>query len=360
MTRTSRAQCALALILTLAGCRNSQTGPGDVRDQIWGVPDGYGRLTAAPVNLDELDFIVPLGWLNPPGHTFPADHIYFTFKDHTLRHDIYAPADGYISWVSHAAFTSENVDGSDYKISIQHTTTFSSYLDHVHFLDSTLIAALGPERVGSFDVHIPVRAGQRLGTTAGGNGGIVSIDLGVMNPAVTQCFVDPTHYNYGTLHADSPLRYYDEPLRSTLYSMVRCDGNDKDGQICLDVDGTLAGNWFSEGAGPDDWNRELAFAVDPLHPGFRRIVMGGELGVAGITATRPTAPEPAMVTPQSGRVVYPLLGFDPNLGGRTYYVPIEGFLLVEMLTGRRVRVELRWGSLDSLSDFGPMARIYTR
>jgi hypothetical protein len=352
--------CLLALALALIGCRSTQTAPSGGPDRVWGVPEGWGRLTAAPVNLDELDFIVPLGWLNPPGHTFPTDHIYFSFKDRTLRHDIYAPADGYIRWVYHTALTSQGVDGSDYKIEIQHTTTFCSYLDHIHFLDPAIAEALGPERTGSLDVHIPVRAGQRLGTTAGGNGGIVSIDLGVMNPAVTQGFVVPAHYNYATLHADSPLRYYDEPLRSTLYSKVRCDGVDKDGRICLDVDGTLAGNWFSEGAGLNDWSRELAFAVDPLHPALRRIVTGGELGVIAMTATRPTAPDPATVTPHSGRVAYPLLGFDPNLGGGTCYVPIEGFLLVQMLTGRRIRVELRWASLDSLSDFGPSARIYTR
>jgi hypothetical protein len=344
----------------LAGCHDTPTGPTDDR-HIWGVPAGYGKLTAAPVSLDEVDFIVPLGWLSPPGHTFPTDHIYFTFKDHTLRHDIYAPADGYISWVYHAALTSQNVDGSDYKLSIQHTTTFSSYLDHVHFLDSAIAAALGPERVGAFDVHVPVRAGQRVGTTAGGDRGIVSIDLGVMNPAVTQPFVDPTHYNYSTLHADKPLSYYDEPLRSTLYALVRTDGSDKDGRICQDVDGTLAGNWFSEGSGLNDWTRELAFAVDPLHPSLPRIVSGGELGGTIFTAApRSDAPPWTAVTPATGRVAYALLGFDPNLEGRTYNVPVRGFLLVQMLGGRRMRVEARWGSMDSTGEFTSASRIYTR
>ena len=38
----------------------------------------------SPVAVDQIRFIVPLGSLNPPGHTLPTDHIYFYVADPSL------------------------------------------------------------------------------------------------------------------------------------------------------------------------------------------------------------------------------------------------------------------------------------
>lgn len=58
--------------------------------------DVSGILTSPLIDLDEITSITPLGNLNPPGHTSPVDHNYFT-SDYNGKVPVYAPADGWIT-----------------------------------------------------------------------------------------------------------------------------------------------------------------------------------------------------------------------------------------------------------------------
>src|SRR5438874_1141304 len=75
-----------------------------------------------------------------------------------------------------------------------------------------------------------------------------AMDLGIVNNAVTLFFARPDRYIPGTLHADSPFKYFAEPVRSQLYARVAAA--DKDGRISFDQTGTLAGNWFTPDLAP--------------------------------------------------------------------------------------------------------------
>lgn len=55
-----------------------------------------GILTAPLIELKHITSITPLGNLNPPGHTSPVDHNYFT-SDSDDPIPVYAPADGWIT-----------------------------------------------------------------------------------------------------------------------------------------------------------------------------------------------------------------------------------------------------------------------
>ncbi len=49
---------------------------------------GIGSLTVTPLDMALVSSLVPLGSLNPPGHTFPTDHMYLYYKTIGLATDI--------------------------------------------------------------------------------------------------------------------------------------------------------------------------------------------------------------------------------------------------------------------------------
>src|SRR5262249_37646382 len=122
-------------------------------------------------------------------------------------------------------------------------------------------------------------------------------------------FANAERYPAPTLHAVSPLKYFDEPLRVKLYAKVQRPG-DRDGKIDCDVRGTLAGNWFLQGlkvadsarGSPDVWEKQLAFLPDVRRPPARCVSLGGTIAEAGIYSVADDAPDFTKVTPQSGAV----------------------------------------------------------
>lgn len=310
--------------------------------------------TASPLALGDIAYIQPLGNLNPPGHTFPSDHIGFYFADPSRSYPVVAPANGTLTGVLRRA--SSIAAGYDCKLEMRHTATVRSYLDHVGPLDPALLAQIGPLTDGFKVVNVPVTAGQRLGWSGGPPGDLKGMDLGVVNTARSlPGFVHPEKYHDTARYADAPLSYYEAPLREALYALVACDGPNKDGKIDLDVPGRLVGNWFSQGAGADDWARHLAFVFEPQHPAQVRIAMGGELGLTGVYAIPDAAPRPADVSQATGKVAYRLYYPHTEPGG-----PAVGLLLVQLTAADTIRVELFPGSQALDAEFTAASYLYTR
>jgi len=291
----------------------SPTGPSSTLPGVPGVLD----FKTSPIAMTALRFITPLGNLNPAAHTIPTDHIYFYFADPDAgespvgrRTDVFVPADGVVSTV----IVSE---APDTKVFVQVAAGVMYYVDHVI---PAIALATGTK----------VTAGQRLGTT----GSAYAMDLGVINNSVTQAFVNPSRYIGDTLHADAPLKYFDEPLRSQLYSRVQRIGADLDGAVDEDVAGRLAGNWYQEQSATP-----IAFAFDTYDPAQPRISIAAVLMIprTAVYAIGAGEPSPRDVSAASGPVVYTLTTSrtgPPVVGGPA------GRLLVQMLDDQHVQVEL--------------------
>ena len=260
---------------------------------------------------------MPLGNLNPPGHTLPTDHIYFYHhipgqNPNGLQYDVFAPADGTIAVISKAI---------DDQIFVSASSVHMYYLDHL-VLDS------------GFAVNQKVTAGQHLGkTTASGFG----IDLGLMNTDITLPFVTPARYSGNSLHADAPLKYFTEPLKSQLYALVQGTGVNRDGQVSFDQAGRLSGGWFheslsvAESAGANGWTRHLAFVRDNLDPSKIRISVGGTITSAGVFSIADGDPDPSSVTTASGSVTFHVTS--------TAFGGPSGPMTVTMVSDTRIRVQ---------------------
>ncbi len=334
----ARRLCALFAALIVTSCGGKQSppaGPSPV-----GATDAL-VFRASLVDPAVLDFILPLGNLNPPGHTLPTDHIYFYVgftRPQNRGVPVVAPGEGTVQGIFRNA--------SDAKLFVRVNGTFAYYVDHV-VLDADI-------REG-----IRLTAGQRLGTSGLNSFGV---DLGVTNASRSPHL----HYTRAVfrrhINADAPLKYYDEPLRGQLYAMVRRDGADKDGKIDFDVAGHLSGNWFheslpmSESTQPAGWPRHLAFVYDNVQPSQPRISIGGTLGLAGVFGVDPADPPFETVGPESGPVRY-TLRVGGLLGAPTGAA--TGTLLVQMLDGSRIRVEALSG-VNPPGTFSSAAQVYVR
>jgi hypothetical protein len=323
MKRSSVA-IAIALSAAGAGCHNPSAP----------LPSTL-EFTTTPIDEANIEFVVPIGNLSPPGHTLPSDHTYFY---HRLNHpsapqfQVVAPAGGVVKDVRHDA---------DDLIRIQATPTMTYYMGHV-IVDAAITRGK------------TLRAGDRIGVTSTL---AFAMDLGLVNSELTLFFITPTRYPPDTPHADSPFKYFSEALRSRLYAKEKGTGHD--GKIDFDQTGKLVGNWFHESLSVADspyvdaGSRELAFVRDVDDPSAVRVSIGGTLSVMGVWAIPADATDPANVTIASGLVSYRLVFLNSP-------APAAGVLLVQLLDTARIKVETFPGSSAAPSGFTGAASIYVR
>lgn len=341
--RPLRDLAGLAMVTVFAltaGCSHSVTAPSDTNSQAGaGAPLVF---RASPIDESEIRFIVPLGNLNPPGHTFPSDHIYFYNRipntPFTGAIPVYAPGNGRVQFILQS--------GVESQIGVRAGTCIY-YLDHV-VLDA------------SIQQGATLTAGQRIGVTGSVAFGI---DLGVINEQKNVYFVNPLRFPGTSVHGDAPLTYYEEPLRSRMYARVQAVSSNLDGRFSFDEAGKLVGDWFVEGtpvgesAVASAWPRHLAFVYDNYDPARLRVAIGGTLPLVGAFAVASNGPDPRDITPASGKVVYRLLqaGGPGDTPGAQ-----RGVLAVQMLDATTLIVDVDPSATATDVALGPAARRYER
>jgi len=298
----------------------------------------------SPIDLDKVEYLEPLGCVNPAGHTFPTDHVYFYYNLGTATHQydpnfilpVYAPASGMINFILETGGPR-----ADTKIMVQVNANFMYYLDHI-ILDSTLA------------LDSMVTAGQRVGVT----GSAYAMDLGVINTNITlPGLINPARYGY-TMNCDSPYKYYPEPLKSRMYALVNRISADKDGKIDYDVKGRLIGNWFHESVkiedsnGPIAWPKSISFAPDSYDPSQMTIGSGGYIGILGKFKASPSDPDPAQVNVNSGKVIFHLNNY--------FRSGSSGLVAAQILDDLRMKIEYFSYTNSDTASFDSNAQIYTR
>ncbi|MHA1431871.1 MAG: hypothetical protein ACTSRV_15990 [Candidatus Freyarchaeota archaeon] len=311
--------------------------------------------TYVPLEDDSYDYIIPLGNVGPPGHTFPSDHIYFVLKDGS--YPVVAPASGVITEIVN--WTQSDWSYQDYELHIKHTDTFETYFYHMSGIADWILSITGEiESESQITVNIPVAAGQEVGRAEKQPGGSVCLDWGAINYEITLNFIHPETYGEGVnVHTVCPLDYLNESLKQQAYAKVWRTGDPPGGKIDYDLPGRLSGNWFIEGSPPGIWDgsTQLAF-VYYVHNASQMIVSvgGNALAPLPIGVFNATGPDFGSVSADNGTVTYHLVGEYPdNIKGQIYT------LIVQVVGEERIRVEAFEGYQEGKS-FTDKAVYYNR
>ncbi len=325
----------LATLFPACGGSSSPTSPQEI--------SGSLAFTVSPIDPAVIQYIVPLGQMGPWAHTLPTDHAYVY---HHLGVSSFAP----VPVVAPAAGTINNTypgTSGQSKIWVKVNNRYSYYFDHV------ILA-------GGLGVGTRVEAGATIGVSDG-----IAFDFAVTDQLTTQGFITPARYGFDSVYAQSPLSFFAEPTRSTLYAKVHRVGADLDGKINFDVAGTLSGNWFDDslpvaGSTSNDitiGQRQIAFARDVRFPDRQRVSVGG-FAMTGLYGVPPGAPDFVAITPASGLVVYRLLNTgEPGGPAGTGQL---GLLLVQLVDGGHLRLEVVNDRISTTASFTGQARNYIR
>ncbi|MBY0488645.1 MAG: M23 family metallopeptidase [Gemmatimonadaceae bacterium] len=337
-------------LVALAAC-GSHESTAPANDNPYGITaTGPGVFTVLPLDSSTLVSGTPLGYLAPPGHVLPTDHVYLNFVDpwsgsptppDCSPRPVRAIGSGVIDFVLQTEST------GDLKVEVLMTRTFRYYYDHILLKPGV--------RVGT-----RVQVGDTIGTTTGR---CPSMDLGVVDDdAPVPGRLVPARYG-ASLHVASPYRYFIEPLRSWLRARVRTiDGRpiDPDGKTDYGVAGRLSGDWFHTSIatsaselvnGPAGWPKSVSFTYD-WTDGTPRISIGGTLTEAGVLKIAATDPDPRTVDQSRGLVIFrgtPVMG---RIGA--------GWVLAQLLSESRVRLEYVPATQPTPTAFSAAAQEYVR
>jgi|GEM_PF-3516728 len=315
------------------------------------MPSGKAELIYPILHLNEIKSLTFLGQVNPPGHTFPTDHIYFG-PDYSKRNDIpiYAPASGRIIYIE--KYPDPLVD---HTIRVAVTDTFTYYIMHFDLDDN-------------YEVGDMVVAGSQIGVT----GSSYYVDFGVYDKDVINYFIRPP-VDGKAIHSGKPISYYPEFLRSQLYGLIKpwydpdYINTQGDGEFAVDKLGSLSGNWFMEGKDFSSWENHLSFSNNVFYPELTTIGIG-YADYTFIVINNTVKPED--VTLETGAVLYLFTDEGFLRKGGTIECENEllrenellqrGYLLVELLTDTRLRIELFDYGFDEPQNFTEKASFYVR
>ena len=347
------ALCCAALMLPACGGSGTPSNPASPTAPPATTPTPppapTTEFTHLPIDLSVVERINPLGHMSAifdaalgrsTSATLPAARIYMVLTSRG-SHPVIAPAAGTVTWMLGPK--------PDFRIEVEVSPGLKYFVDHV--LPEPGIA-----------VGARVDAGQRIAVHGGFS---CCLDFGVLNDAIRAGYINPRRYSPQVMNADGPIKYFNETLRSQLYSKVYRVADGLDGRHDYDRPGRLVGNWFLEGTPedgallPEHWLKYLVFAYSNTHPSLILVSITGTLDLPGLYAIQTGGMDPADVSVTSGLVSYRLVQKEPNVSegdgtGRTV-----GVLLVQMLTDTQIRVEVFPGNSTAMQ-FTSGAKIYTR
>ena len=319
--------------------------------------------TVSPMDIESIFRIVLLGNLNPPGHVFPTDHMYFYISNPNgdSRPDVvtlYSPGDLTVTAIE----ASEHVAAGffDYSITLRSGEDITVVLGHVHSLSTEIFGdtsafdqwtlmneySTGGETYRSRRkvCTIQVTAGEVLGTT-GGNPHQYALDLGVYDRRHTHDNVaNPNRWLKSRyLHAVCPLSLYEEgPVLDRLNDLVDQDevkGDSGAGSGTLqDLPGTAQGCWFLSGVGetyPED--PHLALVRSNIRPARAVLSVGNSIPNLDSAAYEFLPETSGLLNRDFGRIAPDgqIYGFqiDPFVGIIIVQMPDAETLWIEALGG---------------------------
>jgi hypothetical protein len=343
-----------------------------------------GRITFnyPPVNLDKIEYILPLGLMSD-SHVTPVDHQYYqNFKREASDIEVYSPADGFVTQIQHmnqpVSDSNRDAEVDDYRVVIEHTCTISSIYIHIGTLSPKLSeVTLSPG--GYTTVRVPVAAGETIGVYG------KNVDYNVVDQDITlEGLLEPEHYAAESwkIHTPDPFNYFNQVVRDKMIEKSLRTAEPVGGKFDHDIEGRLVGNWFEEGtngyAGTDReryWAGHLSVAYDYLDPSHVIVSIGTFKDRAEQFGVRGNTPDPSEVTTGSRVVKYELVHYEYYVGGQRWDRQslvkglealnnddsVLGVALFELLEDRRLKMEVIPDKTASeVNGFTKAAKIFER
>ena len=177
------------------------------------------EFTALPTLEGYVASITPLGWLGASTRTSPdvahplaneRHHIFF-YSNFTEGIPIFAPGSGFIEWASISP-------SREWGFTIIVNDTLSYYLDHIGYLNSTLL-----DRLMQIDFYVPdqIYVNKRIRINAGQVIGFTNttgfFDWGVVDEGVVDGIANRSHYTWKRhMHGVSAYEYASDELKGLL------------------------------------------------------------------------------------------------------------------------------------------------
>ena len=278
----------LLLSLLFAGCQKDEEFTKSLPACSSGV-----IFTVSPVALEDIIRFEPLGHYKPSAHVFPTSHHYIDVIRGAGSIPLYAPCDGWITFVSEYQLPSPlNVEYSlelwacrDMMVKFGHVARLDgSILDQLGKVTSTYSYSTGGANYNLkiYEPQIEVKAGDRIGELPDMEG-VTGIDFGTIDKRVKLPLINPDRWKDGYyLNTVSFLNYTTPEIRDAYFEMVQSGNQDYlqrkvppyEGQVSYDVKGTIQGLWFMPGMEVTPEDPHLSLILNNFDPRKNVISMG--------------------------------------------------------------------------------------
>jgi hypothetical protein len=401
IARNTIAFVVLILLVLAIGCTHrNKYGIPDTRsklDQLTGTypkcPQNLSGILTAPLMAPEkISALIPLGNLNPPGHTSPVDHIYFN----TLARgniELYAPAD---AWITQATEILEQTPTGDYKpreFTFTYTIcngleiTLAGYTNITQSIREQLpknpkdckydITKVGHDYTEGqcyYEVNIPVNSGELIGWTHIDSRGMLPFEIWAANyNKKPREDVDWEFYNDNRYaHIMCLFDLYNGELKTKYYTKfgrggvnhTTADPNKEPvepftprtmeplcGQVNQNIVGTIQGMWYGGDKKEKDLESKgkgLAFVHSNFDPTLCDISVGGNLMNPAIQEFAPLhtgtiSREFSEVTADSNIYCYQM--------DRNGEKPEKGKMIVQLIDDRHMNAEYQLGECSTSEKF---------
>ena len=373
---------SVAIVLLLSGCTTEENNSNETSSDGNNDVDGSITFDYPPFDLEKVYYILPMGLMSG-AHVTPIDHQYYISYgygsgEEAVDVDVYSPADGTVTSIQHmdVAAGDSPLPVDDFRITIQHTDTISSYYIHIDELSEKLMA-VDPGFGNYSSVNVDVSAGEVIGRYGG------SVDYNIVDEDVELPFINPDSYTWEPwkIHCPDPFDYFNESIKNQMIEKCLRTEDPIGGKICYDIDGRLVGTWFEEGtngyggADPDRyWAGHLSIVYDSIDPDRIVISIGTFIDTAQQFTVKGNSPDPANISADDGLVIYELVDFDyyknDTMWDRASFVKglkikesstQRGVILLQLLEDGTLKVEIFPDETsETVNSFTENAKIYVR
>jgi len=181
-----------------------------------------------PVNLEQIEWIVPLGLMSG-NHVTPVDHQYYQ-ASHDKQIEVIAPGDGVVTTIERMGQFEEQLE--DWRLIIRHSCSIESIYIHIDKLSDKINEQVSKTRRNA-RVEIPIEAGEVIGWYDH------NVDYNVVDQDITIGLLNPESFSVAEewkIHVQDPFLYFNEDIQKKMIALSLRNEEPFGGKIDYDIE----------------------------------------------------------------------------------------------------------------------------